>query len=99
MVYNTQNYWVFELCPLPSILETKKKTMFQKLNLFPSSGKGGGKTPTQLGPLERANLNHWRTSVRFTTAIIAHLIETPVSETLRFLVSRIPDDEQSPKTQ
>jgi hypothetical protein len=21
--------------------------------------KGGKKTPTQLGPLERANLNHW----------------------------------------
>jgi hypothetical protein len=32
-------------------------TTFRKLDLFPSSGKGGGKkTPTQLGPLERANL-------------------------------------------
>jgi hypothetical protein len=40
-----------------------------------SSGEGGGggeKTPTQLGPLERANLNHWRTET------------DPVSETSCF---------------
>jgi hypothetical protein len=30
---------------------------FRKLNLFPSSGEWGEKTPTQLGPLERANLS------------------------------------------
>jgi hypothetical protein len=30
---------------------------FRKLDLFPSSGEG--RTPTLLGPLERANLNHW----------------------------------------
>jgi hypothetical protein len=30
--------------------------------LFPSSG-GGTKTPTVVGPLERANLNHWKTHV------------------------------------
>jgi hypothetical protein len=35
--------------------------MFRKLDLFPSSSEGGVKTPTQLGPLERANLNHWTT--------------------------------------
>jgi hypothetical protein len=29
----------------------------------------GGGTPTLLGPLERANLNHWTTNVRFTTSI------------------------------
>jgi hypothetical protein len=28
-----------------------------------------GMQPTPLGPLERANLNHWTTDVRFTTAI------------------------------
>jgi hypothetical protein len=40
---------------------------FRKLDLSPSSGEGGGgKTPTQLGPLERANLNHWTIPVRFT---------------------------------
>jgi hypothetical protein len=31
---------------------------FRKMGLFPSS-RDGGKTPTQLGPLDRANLNHW----------------------------------------
>jgi hypothetical protein len=60
--------------------------MFWKLDLFPSSGEGG-KTPTLLGPLERANLipspeDRNRSSFRM----------------LCFLVSRIPDDEQSPKT-
>jgi hypothetical protein len=29
------------------------------MDLFPSSGEKGEKTPTQLGPLERANLNQW----------------------------------------
>jgi hypothetical protein len=37
---------------------------FQKLDLFTSSG--GGKTPTQLGPLERANLKSLDNPVRFT---------------------------------
>jgi hypothetical protein len=34
-----------------------KHTTLRKLNVFPSSGVGG-KTPTQLGPLKRVNLNH-----------------------------------------
>jgi hypothetical protein len=37
--------------------------MFPKLDLFPPSGEGG-RTPTQWGPLERANLNHWTAPVR-----------------------------------
>jgi hypothetical protein len=39
MVYNSQNYWVFGLFPSSGILEN---TTFQKLDLFPSSGVGGG---------------------------------------------------------
>jgi hypothetical protein len=35
----------------------QKNTTFRKLDLFPSSGEGGEKALTQLGPLERANLN------------------------------------------
>jgi hypothetical protein len=57
-----------------------------QLDLFPSSGEGG-KTPTLLGPLERASLNHWK------------LEANPVSKTLYFLVFRILDDGQSPETQ
>jgi hypothetical protein len=39
MVYNTQNYWVFGLFPSSDILENRN-TMFQKQDLFPSSGEG-----------------------------------------------------------
>jgi hypothetical protein len=35
--------------------------------MFPSSGEG--ETPIPLSPLETANLNHWTTHVRITTAI------------------------------
>jgi hypothetical protein len=52
----SQNCWVFGLFPSAGILEN---TTFRKLDLFPSSGEGEVKTPTQFVPLERANLNHW----------------------------------------
>jgi hypothetical protein len=81
-----------------SIVQNVSKTGFM------SSGEGG-KTPTQLGPLEWANLNDW-TGLPLSkgpnwVGIFPpppHLrMETdPVSETLCFLVSRIPDDGQSP---
>jgi hypothetical protein len=51
MVYNTRDHWVLGLCPSSGIL---KNTTFLKMDLFPSSGEGGG-TPTLLGPLETAN--------------------------------------------
>jgi hypothetical protein len=37
MVYNTQNYCVFGLCP------SLENTTFRKLDLFPSSGEGVGR--------------------------------------------------------
>jgi hypothetical protein len=47
-----------------SILEGFLKNMtFRKLDPFPYSGKKKV-APTLLGPLERASLNHWTTSVR-----------------------------------
>jgi hypothetical protein len=46
------NYWVFGLFPPSGILEN---TTFRKLDLFLSSSEGEGKTPIQLGLLERAN--------------------------------------------
>jgi hypothetical protein len=51
MAYNTQNYWVFGLSPSPDILETRK-------HRFCFRPQVRGKTPTQLGPLERADLDH-----------------------------------------
>jgi hypothetical protein len=59
------DYWDFGICISSGIL---KNTTFRKLDLFPSSGWGGG-TPTLLGPLERANLNHWPPCVSIATAI------------------------------
>jgi hypothetical protein len=54
MVYNTQDYWVFGLCPSFGIL---KNTKFWKVDLFQSSGEGW-ETPTLLGPLGNANVNY-----------------------------------------
>jgi hypothetical protein len=55
MVYVGQNSQNFSgLFPSSGI---PKNTTFQKLDLFLPSGEGGEKTPTHLGPLERANLN------------------------------------------
>jgi hypothetical protein len=45
VVQNSQNFsGLFPLCGIP------KNATFRKLDLFPSSGEGGEKTPTQLGP-------------------------------------------------
>jgi hypothetical protein len=68
MVYNTQDYWVFGLCPSSGILKTQKKATFWKFYMFPSSGEGW-ETPTLLGLLKRANLSHWTTHVIITAAI------------------------------
>jgi hypothetical protein len=57
MVYSTQNYWVLGLFQSSGV-PGSRNTTFRKVDLFPSSGEGGReKTPTQLGHLERANLN------------------------------------------
>jgi hypothetical protein len=55
MVYNTQNHWVFGLCPSPVILGNRKR--FGNWMCFRPQVRR--ETPTLLGPLERANLNHW----------------------------------------
>jgi hypothetical protein len=40
MVYNTQNYWVFGLCPSCGVLETRKHNV-SDIAMFPSSGERG----------------------------------------------------------
>jgi hypothetical protein len=97
MVYNTQNSWGFGLFPLFGILETKN-TMFRNWICFRPQVRG--EDTSQLGPLERANLSLSKGPKR-VGVFPPHLrTETdPVSETLCFLVSRIPNDGQSPKTQ
>jgi hypothetical protein len=64
MVINTQNYGIFGLFPTPGMLENRKHDVSETGSV--SVLRWGGKTPTQLGPLERSTLHHWTTSVRFT---------------------------------
>jgi hypothetical protein len=54
----TQSYWVSGICPSSGILDIRKQKLFGNW-MFPSSGEGR-ETPTLLGPLERANLSHFR---------------------------------------
>jgi hypothetical protein len=58
-----RKYWVLGLRPSSGILKELENTKFRKLDLFPSSDERGRETPTLLGPLERANLNHWTTYI------------------------------------
>jgi hypothetical protein len=58
MVYNTQNYWVFGLFPSSSILENRKHDVSETGSVSVLWCCGEEKT-SQLGPLERADLNHW----------------------------------------
>jgi hypothetical protein len=52
-----QNYGVFGLCPSSGILETRTPNISETGSVSILK-LGGRKTLTQLGPLERANLNH-----------------------------------------
>jgi hypothetical protein len=56
VVYNTQNLWTLELCPLSDILNKYKTQRCGNCYLFPRSGEGR-ETYTLLGPLERVNIN------------------------------------------
>jgi hypothetical protein len=69
-LYCTQNYWVFVFFPSSGILENWKHDISETgyISVF----RWGVKTPTQLYPLERVNLNHWTTPVRFTQ-LLNHL--------------------------
>jgi hypothetical protein len=51
LVYNTQNYWVFSLCPLSAILETAEQKDLEVVELLCSLVRR--KTPTLFGHSER----------------------------------------------
>jgi hypothetical protein len=61
--YPTQNFWVFGLFSSSGILENRKHDV-SKTGSVSILRWGGEKSPTQLGPVERANLNHWTTPVQ-----------------------------------
>jgi hypothetical protein len=66
-------YWDFGLCPSSDIPKNTKNTTFRKLDLLPSAGEGW-ETPTLLGPLERANLNHWTSEDKLNINLFLCLI-------------------------
>jgi hypothetical protein len=59
MVYHNKNYWVFGISPSSGILGNRKHDVSETRSV--SVLRCGGKTSTQLGPLDRANLNNWTT--------------------------------------
>jgi hypothetical protein len=59
MVNDSQNYWGFGLFPSSGILPNRGYDVSETGSV--SVFRLERKTHTQLGPLERANLNHWFT--------------------------------------
>jgi hypothetical protein len=70
--------------PSSGILETRKHDVSETGSVSVLRWKGGEDTYS-VGPLWKANLNHW-------TPFHLRIETDPVSETSCFLVSRIPDD-------
>jgi hypothetical protein len=84
----TGNYRVFGLFPSSDILGTRKHDVSETGSVSVSGV--GGKTSTQLDPLDKANLNHWTPPhLRPQTYIFP--------QTSFFLVPRIPDDGKKTK--
>jgi hypothetical protein len=76
MVYNTEKYWVSELCPSSGILETIKHNA-SKMNFFRPQVKWV--PPTLFGISERHNLSHLTTHVK---------VKVKVEFSLRLAVDR-----------
>jgi hypothetical protein len=62
-----QNYWAFSLCPSSGILEARIQNVSETGFVFRPQVRG--LTSTLWGPLERGNLSHRTTHVRFATDI------------------------------
>jgi hypothetical protein len=65
MVYSTQNDWVFGLFLSFGILQNRKHDVSETRSV--SVLRWG--EDTYSGPLERANLNHWITSVKLNSCV------------------------------
>jgi hypothetical protein len=70
-----RNCWLFGLCPSSDIVDTRKHNVSETGSVSVLRWGGGG---TYIVGSLRANLNHWITSIRFTTAI-----ELPVTTLIR----------------
>jgi hypothetical protein len=104
MVYNTQNYWVFGLCPSSDILETRG---FWRCIILRITGFLDRVHRPVFKKLENAafrKLDHYSSFFYVTqqSRCLSPQLRTEadiVSETLHSLVLRIPEDGKSSKTQ
>jgi hypothetical protein len=72
MVYNTQNYLVFGLCPSSGILENRKHDVSETGCV--SVLRWRGKTPTQLGPLKKPISINERKEIQFPKRRVFYLL-------------------------
>jgi hypothetical protein len=82
MVHDTQNYWVFGLRQSFGILETREHSVSENRSV--SVLRRVGRHLLRWVPSRRANLSHWTTHVRFTTAIQIPEIRLYVSHFLQY---------------
>jgi hypothetical protein len=79
-LYFIQRYWVFGLCPSSGFFLNNN----EKHNVSETGSVSvlrWGKTPTLLGPLERANLNHCQSENPISLCVIHHC-QNPVVSTI-----------------
>jgi hypothetical protein len=84
------------------VLYLKKTRCFGNWICFRPQMKVGEKTPTQLGPLERANLNHWTSDCEICTTYTIVRILSSLSRRVLHSKTEWPTDRQSkhkPQTQ
>jgi hypothetical protein len=99
----SQNCWIFLLRPSSGVLGSRNTT-FRKLGLFPSSGEGEEKIPTQLGPLEKDGL-WFRLTLSKGPNWVGVFSPSPEDgnrcsfRNVVFILLRTPDDGRSPKIQ
>jgi hypothetical protein len=84
--WRIQNHYVSGIRPSSGILNTIKHNV-SETGLLPSSD-AGRETPTLLGPLERANLNHWITGlVNYWDVYVSGNISTSIRDALIYFHS------------
>jgi hypothetical protein len=71
------NYWVLGLFPSSSILESRKHDVSETGSVSVLRRRGE-KIPTQLGPLETVNLNHWKPLL---ILCVIHHLQNPLEST------------------
>jgi hypothetical protein len=65
-VFYDQNHWVFGPSPSSGILGNRKHDVSETGSVSVLRCVGGGGNTYSVGSLDRADINHWTTPVRFT---------------------------------